>query len=112
VIRPLFAGASDLDAQMRSADRWIAAAGQTQKENWVFATYGYPVSHGEINQERAIWSTLAWATSRAVVKGVIVADAADYGAVTGLRAPSGRLRRAANAVARAAKSLRETSASP
>src|SRR5581483_7286237 len=64
VIRPLFAGASDLDAQMRSADRWIAAAGQSQKENWIFATYGYPVSHGEINQERAIWSTLAWATSR------------------------------------------------
>ncbi len=112
VIRPLFAGASDLDAQMRSADRWIAAAGQTPKENWVFATYGYPVSHGEINQERAIWSTLAWATSRPTVKGVIVADAADYGAVTGLRAPSGRLRHAATAVARAAKSLRETAASP
>ncbi|HZS61041.1 MAG TPA: hypothetical protein VFA43_17330 [Gemmatimonadaceae bacterium] len=112
VIRPLFAGASDLDAQMRSADRWIAAAGQSQKENWIFATYGYPVSHGEINQERAIWSTLAWATSRPAVKGVIVADAADYGAVTGLRAPSGRLRHAANAVARAAKSLRETAASP
>jgi len=112
VMRPLFAGASDLDEQMRSADRWIAAAGPTGKENWVFATYGYPVSHGEINQERAIWSTLAWATSRAAIKGVIVADAADYGAVTGLRAPSGRLRRAANAVARAAKSLREANASP
>ena len=112
VIRPLFAGASDLDAQTRSADRWIAASGPTAKENWVFATYGYPVSHGEINQERAIWSTLAWATSRSAIKGVIVADAADYGAVTGLRAPSGRLRRAANAVARAAKSLREASASP
>jgi len=112
VIRPLFAGASDLDAQTRSADRWIAASGPTAKENWVFATYGYPVSHGEINQERAIWSTLAWATSRSAIKGVIVADAADYGAVTGLRAPSGRLRRAANTVARAAKSLREASASP
>ena len=112
VIRPLFAGASDLDAQMRSADRWIAAAGPTEKENWVFATYGYPVSYGEINQERAIWSTLAWATSRPALKGVIVADAADYGAVTGLRAPSGRLRRAANTVARAAKSLREASGSP
>jgi hypothetical protein len=112
VIRPMFAGAADLDAQMRSADRWIAAAGPTPKENWVFATYGYPVSHGEINQERAIWSTLAWATSRSAIKGVIVADAADYGAVTGLRAPSGRLRRAANTVARAAKSLRETNASP
>jgi hypothetical protein len=108
VMRPLFAGAADLDAQMRSADRWMAAAGQPAKENWVFATYGYPVSHGEINQERAIWSTLAWATSRSPIKGVIVADAADYGAVTGLRAPSGRLRRAANAVARAARSLRET----
>ena len=112
VIRPLFAGASDLDAQMRSADRWIAAAGPTSKENWVFATYAYPVSHGELNQERAIWSTLAWATSRSAIKGVIVADAADYGAVTGLRAPSGRLRRAALSVARAAKSLREASASP
>ena len=112
VIRPLFAGASDLDAQMRSADRWIAAAGPTSKENWVFATYGYPVSYGEINQERAIWSTLAWATSRSAIKGVIVADAADYGAVTGLRAPSGRLRRAVNTVARAAKSLRDASAAP
>jgi hypothetical protein len=112
VIRPLFAGASDLDAQTRSADRWIAAAGPTTKENWVFATYGYPVSHGEINQERSIWSTLAWATSRSAIKGVIVADAADYGAVTGLRAPSGRLRRAASTVARAAKSLREATDSP
>jgi hypothetical protein len=112
VMRPLFAGASDLDAQMRSADRWMAAAAPTLKENWVFATYGYPVSHGEVNQERAIWSTLAWATSRPAVKGVIVADAADYGAVTGLRAPSGRLRRATDAVARATRSLRDATTPP
>jgi len=49
-------------------------------------------AHGEANQERAVWATLAWATGHAAVKGLVVADAADYEDRTGLRAPAGRLR--------------------
>jgi hypothetical protein len=112
VLRPMFAGAADLDAQTRAADRWMAAAPPPVKEHWVFATYGYPVSYGEASQERSVWTSLAWATSRSPIKGLIVADAADYGSVTGLRAPSGRLRRVTAAVTRATRSLRETGSAP
>jgi hypothetical protein len=33
---------------------------------------GLPLTHGEQNQARAIWGTIAWATSRRAVKGAIV----------------------------------------
>jgi hypothetical protein len=66
------------------------------------------MSHGEASQERTLWGTLAWATARSTIKGLIVAEAGDYETTTGLRAPDGRLRRAAFALARAVKALRET----
>jgi hypothetical protein len=78
-----------------------------EKEQWVTTAGGYPAAHGEGAQQLAIWGMLAWATSHGAIKGAIVADAADYNAITGLRAANGRLRPAAIAVMRAARELRE-----
>ena len=50
----------------------------------------------------------AWATSRPMIKGLIVSEAGDYGAITGLRAPDGHLRRATFAIMTAMRGLRET----
>jgi len=102
---PSYGGGVSLDARMRTADRWMR---RSSKEHWVFAAGGYPVSHGERSQERAVWGTLAWATSHARVRGLIVEGAGDYDALTGLRAPGGRLRPAAGAVGRALRALEET----
>ena len=99
-------GMAGIDARLRAADRWMRATPST-KEHWVFTVGGFPLAHGERSQEQAIWGTLAWATARAPVKGVIVYEAGDYGLSRGLRAPSGRLRRAAFAVSRALRGLRE-----
>jgi hypothetical protein len=104
---PHATGARALDAQHRIADRWMRAAHPT-KPQWVWAVQGLPMAHGEANQERTLWGTLAWATARSTIKGLIVAEAGDYETTTGLRAPDGRLRRAAFALARAVKALRET----
>jgi hypothetical protein len=104
---PTVLGAPALDEQMRTADRWMQRLTPPAKEHWILATGGYPVAHGEASQQLAIWGSLAWGTSRGLIKGVIVVDAADYDDITGLRAPSGRLRPAAIAVMRAAQELRE-----
>ena len=99
-------GMGDIDSRMRAADRWMRVSPPV-KDHWVFATGGYPLAHGELAQSEAIWGTLAWATGRPAIKGVIVYEAGDYGLSRGLRAPSGRLRRAGIAVARAVRGLRE-----
>jgi len=99
-------GMAGIDARLRAADRWMRAK-PTQKDHWVFAVGGFPLAHGERSQEQAIWGTLAWATARVPVKGVVVYEAGDYGMARGLRAPSGRLRRSAYAVTRALRGLRE-----
>lgn len=100
-------GAEALDASMRAADRWMRST-QSTKPHWVFSAQGFPVAHGETAQERSLWGVLAWATARPAIKGVIVSSAGDYGPLTGLRAPSGRLRRAAYAMMRGAGALRES----
>lgn len=99
-------GAQDLDAAMRAADRWMAAD-PSAKDVWVYNAGGYPLAHGERSQERAIWGTLAWATAHPRIKGLIVSSASDYAGATGLQAPGGRRRPAADAVARALRGLRE-----
>jgi hypothetical protein len=105
-LMPWYDGAESLDRDMIAADKWIAAA-QSEKEVWVLETRGFPAVHGELNQERALWGALAWATSRSAVKGYVVYQASDYESPTGLRAPGGRIRRAAAAVRRAIRTLRE-----
>lgn len=104
---PALNGAATLDEHMRTIDRWTQRLPGPPKEQWVITAGGYPAAHGESAQQMAIWGTLAWATSRGAMKGAIIADAADYEAITGLRAANGRLRPAANAVMRATKELRE-----
>ncbi|HYD54014.1 MAG TPA: hypothetical protein VEA99_15375 [Gemmatimonadaceae bacterium] len=108
---PSHQGAGALDAALRAADRWMRSE-RSSKPHWVFAAYGYPVAHGEESQERAVWGVLAWATARPNIRGVIVHTAADYGTLTGLRAPSGRLRSAAYGVLRGVRALRAATTTP
>jgi hypothetical protein len=99
-----FDGARSLDTHMRVAQRWMRLY-PNPKEHWVFAAGGYPLVHGEQNQERAIWGVLAWATAETPIKGLVVYEAGDYYTVRGLRAPGGRLRPATAAILRAEKGL-------
>jgi hypothetical protein len=108
---PWYDGAESLDRDMIAADKWIAAAA-SNKDVWVLEARGFPAVHGELNHERALWGALAWATSRSAVKGYVVYQASDYESPTGLRAPGGRIRRAAAAVRRAIRTLREREVSP
>jgi hypothetical protein len=66
------------------------------------------VTHGESSQARALWGTLSWATSHALIKGIIVESAGDYDVVTGLRAPGGRIRPALATLERAVAAMAET----
>jgi hypothetical protein len=102
-------GANTMDARMRTADSWLNSYPEP-KEHWVLETGGLPIAHGEQNQARAIWGTIAWATSRRAVKGAIVIEASDYGTPIGLRAPGGRVRPAATTLARAIRVLSENAA--
>lgn len=102
-----FDGARSMDTHMRVAQRWMRMY-PNPKEHWVFAAGGYPLVHGEQNQERAIWGVLAWATAEAPIKGLVVYEAGDYYTVRGLRAPGGRLRPATSAILRAEKGLRSS----
>lgn len=102
-------GVRTLDAAKGAADRWMSVA-HSPKDHWVWAAGGYPEAHGEASQERAVWAALAWATSRPAIKGVIVAEAGDYGTIRGMRAADGHLRRVTYAVRRAMKGLRESAA--
>ncbi|MEP6733586.1 MAG: hypothetical protein ABJE10_23270 [bacterium] len=106
---PSASGAKTLDAARGAADRWMRES-QSLKDHWIFATGGFPEAHGEGSQERAVWDALAWATSRPVIKGLIVAEAGDYGTIRGIRAADGHLRQVAFAIMRAMKGLRETAA--
>jgi hypothetical protein len=106
---PWLGGAATLDAHMRTADSWLNSYPEP-KEHWVLEAGGLPMAHGEVSQASAIWGTLAWATSRRAVKGVIVLEASDYGTPIGLRAPGGRVRPAAATLARAIRVLSENAA--
>jgi hypothetical protein len=102
-----FDGARSLDTHMRVAQRWMRMF-PNPKEHWVFAAGGYPLVHGEQNQERAIVGVLAWATTQTPIKGLVVYEAGDYYTVRGLRASGGRLRPATGAILRAEKGLRSS----
>lgn len=104
-LAPSFGGGASLSARLRLAERWMH---RSAKEQWIFSARAFPRTFGEGNQERAIWGIVAWATSQAKVRAVIVDGAGDYEAVVGLRAPGGRLRPAATTVARARAALAET----
>ena len=102
---PSYDGGGSLNARLHVAERWMRGA---TKNHWVFSSGAYPVTHGETSQARALWGTLAWATSHAPVKGLIVESAGDYDSVTGLRAPGGRIRPALATLERAVAAMAET----
>jgi len=106
---PWLGGAATLDARMKTADSWLNSYPEP-KEHWVLEAGGLPMAHGEESQARAIWGTIAWATSRRAVKGAIVFESSDYGKPIGLRAPGGRVRPAAASLARAIRVLSENAA--
>jgi hypothetical protein len=95
---PSYGGGSSLVARCDVAERWLRNA---QKPVWVVATGAYPRLYGEANQERSLRGTLAWATAQRRVEAFIVDGAGDYDALTGLRAPGGRLRPAVDMLVRA-----------
>ncbi|HEX5581367.1 MAG TPA: hypothetical protein VFX39_07315 [Gemmatimonadaceae bacterium] len=108
---PGFDGGLSLRARMSAIDRWLDASVDPErapKPHWIFSAGAYPLAHGEEAQRDALWGMLAWATTHPTIRGLIVADAADYTRITGLRATSGRVRPAAAAVAQAVVLLRET----
>ena len=102
---PSYDGGGALSARLHVADRWMR---RSTKNQWVFSSGAYPVAHGESSQARAMWGTLAWATSHDSVKGLIVESAGDYDTLTGLRAPGGRLRPALATLERAVAAMAET----
>jgi hypothetical protein len=101
---PSYDGGGSLSARLHVADRWMR---RSTKNHWVF-TGAFPVTHGESSQARALWGTLSWATSHALIKGIIVESAGDYDVVTGLRAPGGRIRPALATLERAVAAMAET----
>jgi len=100
-----FDGVRSMDTDMRVARRWMEQFPRA-KEHWVFASGGYPLAHGELSQQRAIWGTLAWATAQAPIKGLVVYEGGDYNTVRGIRAAGGRLRPVFNKLVEAEKGLR------
>ena len=110
-LAPGFDGGLSLSARMDAAERWMRVAGdapRAAKPHWVLGVRAYPLVHGERSQLAALWGTIAWATTQPQLRGLIVADAADYERISGLRATGGRLRPATGAVAAAVRLLRET----
>ena len=106
---PSAAGVRTLDAARGAADRWMRES-RSVKDHCSYAAGGFPEAHGEESQERAVWAALAWATTRPAIKGLVVAEAGDYGTIRGIRAADGHLRRVAFAIMRAMKGLKETAA--
>ena len=96
-----------VDSFEDAADRWMKTTPPT-KDHWVFAAGAYPLNSGEATQQRVIIQTLAWATNHIAIKGLVVYEAADYAQARGLRAPSGRLRKATGALMRAIRDLKES----
>lgn len=108
---PSFDGGLSLTARMAAAERWMRAsteAGRASKPHWVLRAEAYPLVHGERSQLAALWGTIAWATMQPQLRGLVVAEAADYARISGLRVTGGRLRPATEAVAMAVRLLRET----
>ena len=91
---------------MRAAEQGADAPARP-KEQWVFDVRGFPVVHGVGSQEGVVWHTIAWASGRPEVAGVLVGEPGDYSEMTGLRGANGGLRPAVGAVRRALRGLRE-----
>jgi len=109
-LMPDFNGARTLSNNMRVAQKWMHSFDAKSKPHWVLSAGGYPLAHGEKNQELALWGVLTWATTQPQIKGLIVSEAGDYEVMSGLRSANGRYRSAVGALFRAEKGLAENSA--
>lgn len=87
---PTLDGAAGLEAGINTVDRWISQRTAPHR-HWVVAG-GYPTVFGEENQRLTLRRIAAWASRTPAITAVIAADAGDYGTLTGLRAPGGRVR--------------------
>jgi hypothetical protein len=103
-----FDGVTSTDSYKRIAQRWMKQYADQPKEHWVFEAGGYPMVHGEPNQELALLDVLSWATAQPAIKGLVVYEAGDYDASRGLRAPGGRLRSSVKMILRAQHNLAES----
>lgn len=108
---PTRLGARTMDAGFRAADRWLRAHPPT-KPHWVFGAGGYPLAHGDVSQDQAIWGALAWATAHMEVSGLVITEANDYGQAMGVRSPTDRFRKAAGTSRKSIRALRETFVMP
>ncbi len=106
-LRPWYSGASALRGRMDAADRWMQTT-PPAKPVWVLEAGGFPNVHGDASLTRALSASLAWATRRPAVRGLIVFEASDYEPRMGLRAPGGRLRPAVGVLTRAVRALGES----
>ena len=107
-----FGGASTIDGQLATAARWMRTTAAGGHPVWIWSAATAPVAHGDASQTWALRGMLAWATSHAAVRGLIVSDAGDYTERSGLRSASGRLRPAVELLTRAIDDLTETRATP
>lgn len=103
-----FDGVTSTDSYRHIAQRWMKQYADHPKEHWVFAAGGYPLVHGERNQQLALWDVLTWATTQPAIKGLVVYEAGDYNALRGLRGPGGRLRSSVAALLGAQRALSAT----
>lgn len=87
---PTIDGVAGFEARLATADRWIHA-GTGSTPHWVVAG-GYPYVFGERSQELSLRRAKAWASRVDAVRAFVIADAADYERLTGLRAAGGRIR--------------------
>ena len=109
MVEPSARGADAVGRQLATWSGWIAETGSLRRY-WVLGAGGVPAAHGANSQRQAVRGVLAWATSEAMVRGAIVADAGDHGRFSGLRTAAYAWRPAAGTVLRVGRSIRETTA--
>jgi hypothetical protein len=106
LIEPSRLGAGGLDAERETFARWMAAA-HVPRTHWVWDRGGVPAAHGDESQRRAALGAITWGTGFPRVRGVIVGDAGDHGAITGVMSATGAWRPAAGLMLRVAQTLHE-----
>lgn len=88
---PTVDGAAGFEARLSTASRWLERDAGSTKPHWLVAG-GYPYVFGEASQQLSLRRARAWASRTGSVRALVIADAADYDRLTGLRAAGGRIR--------------------
>ncbi|MBI3569104.1 MAG: hypothetical protein HY084_12980 [Gemmatimonadetes bacterium] len=109
-IAPALGGSLRDAATLATIDRWMKSA-PARREYWIVAAAA-PAVFGERAQRDLMRHVIAWATQRPAVRGVIVADGADYEEITGIRTATGRWRPVASDLAAIVRSLADSPLPP